>query len=262
MSAVAWSEETVQVAGTPVHYYCGGEGPPLLVLHGLDPNPAWLACHQALATHFRVYAPTHPGFGRTPLVPWMRRVSDLTLFYLWLLEEMGLERVLLLGHGLGGWVAADLAITCPHLVERLVLVDAAGVKPPHGEILDVFLLPWPEVQAALVATPTPEWQRHFGATSTPEEEERWETVLVALARLSWKPYLYDPRLPHVLPRLRCPTLIVWGREDRLLPLACGELYRERIAASRLVVLEACGHYPHVEQPQAFLEAVVPFLRPN
>jgi hypothetical protein len=81
-----WREESVSVAGIDVHFYRGGEGPPLVLLHGGDPNPGWLQHHQALAEQFSVYAPSHPGFGHTPGLAWIATIADMALFYLWFLE--------------------------------------------------------------------------------------------------------------------------------------------------------------------------------
>ena len=94
----SWTEDTVTVADTAVHIYRGGEGPPLLYLHGGGGNLGWLMHHDALAEHFTVYATSHPGFGRTPRPEWIGRVPDMTVFYLWLLDTLGLDRVHLVGH--------------------------------------------------------------------------------------------------------------------------------------------------------------------
>jgi pimeloyl-ACP methyl ester carboxylesterase len=90
--------------------------------------------------------------------------------------------------------------------------------------------------------------------------DRAEEALETLVRLCWKPYMHELRLPYLLPRLTCPTLIVWGREDAITPLECGDLYQKSIAGSRLAVLNACGHCPQLEQPQAFADVVRSFLR--
>ena len=79
------------------------------------------------------------------------------------------------------------------------------------------------------------------------------------ARLTWKPYMYNPRLAHVLPRVANATLIVWGREDRIVPVECGEQYRRLLPNATLTVLERCGHLPPLEQPEAFARLVLDFL---
>jgi pimeloyl-ACP methyl ester carboxylesterase len=257
-----WREESVTVAGIDVHFYRGGAGPPLVLLHGGEPNPGWLQHHQALAEQCSVYAPSHPGFGHTPGLAWITTISDMALFYLWFLEAVGLERVHLVGHDIGGWLAADMATACPQVVEHLVLVDAMGLKPQHSEILDIFLITLAAVRAHSFFDPhqVPEWQQLYGHSPTPPETDRAEAALETLVRLCWKPYMHELRLPSLLPRITRPTLIVWGRDDAIVPLECGELYQQYIPGSRLAVLDACGHCPQIEKPQAFAEVVRAFLR--
>jgi pimeloyl-ACP methyl ester carboxylesterase len=256
------AEETVAVAGIEVHFWRGGNGPPLLLLQDDGGNPQWLMHHQALAEHFTVYVPSHPGFGVTPRLQWLSRMDDLAVFYLWMLEKLGLQQVHLVGHAVGGWLAAQMATTCPQVVDRLVLVDAMGIKPQRGEILDLFLLPPQQVQAAAFYKPeqVPEWERLYGQPPTPEAANRAEDALEMRMRLCWKPYMHAPRLPFLLPRLQRPTLIIWGREDAIVPLECGELYQRGIAGAQLVVVQECGHCPPLEKPQAFIDTVLAFLR--
>ena len=119
------------------------------------------------------------------------------MFALWLLEELALCPVHLLGHGVGGWLAADVATLCPQVIERLVLVDAMGIKPHNTDILDIFLLTPAEVRARAFYDPAqvPEWERLYGNTPTAKEAERAEEALEMLMRICWKPYMYEPRLP-------------------------------------------------------------------
>lgn len=256
-----WKQETITVAGIEVHLARSGDGPPLLVLHDASNQPLDVHYLQALAAHFQVYVPCHPGFGVTPRLEWITSIADLAVFYLWLLEALGLQSVHLLGHAVSGWLVAEMATVCPHLVERLVLADAMGIKPQQGEIFDLFLHTPQENQARAFhnADQVPEWDRLYGQTLTPEATDRAEAGLEMLVRLCWKPYMHNPRLPFLLPRITQPTLIVWGRDDAIVPLECGQRYQQGIAGSRLVALDACGHYPHLERPQAFTDTVLAFL---
>jgi pimeloyl-ACP methyl ester carboxylesterase len=79
------------------------------------------------------------------------------------------------------------------------------------------------------------------------------------ARLTWKPYMHDPRLPHFLPRVTNPTLVLWGREDRVVPVECGEQYQRLLPNATLTVLEQCGHLPPIEHPDRVADLVTGFL---
>ena len=79
------------------------------------------------------------------------------------------------------------------------------------------------------------------------------------ARIAWKPYMHDPRLPALLRRLRLPTLIIWGQQDAIIPVNCGEIYQQNIRGSRSVIMDRCGHSPQEEKPQEFVNIVAEFL---
>ena len=255
-------EETITVGTTRVPVLVGGAGDPLLVLHGAGGNRGWLRWMDAVAERHTIYAPTHPGFGRSDAADWMEGIDDLARFYLWLLDVIGLRRVHLLGHSIGGWIAAEMATMCPHVIDRLVLVAPTGLKPEVGEILDIFYYPPEEIFPRTVfdAATIPERERLFGRPPTPEEAEIALRNREMTARLTWKPYMFNPRLPHFLPRVTAPTLLVWGREDGIVPVICGEQYRRLLPDATLRVLERCGHLPLIERPDEFAGLVLDFLR--
>jgi pimeloyl-ACP methyl ester carboxylesterase len=254
-------EEMIAVGETKVHVVMGGEGDPLLVLHGAGGNRGWRRWMDAVAERHTIYAPTHPGFGRSDPADWMESIEDLARFYLWFVDVMGFGTVRLLGHSIGGWTAAEMAAMCPGAFDRLVLVAPAGLKPEQGEILDVFYYPPAELLTYTVHDPAtiPEWAELFGGKPTPEAVEMATRNREMTARLTWKPYMFNPRLPHFLPRATMPALVVWGREDRIVPVICGEQYRRLLPRATLTVLERCGHLPPIEQPEAFARIVLDFL---
>ena len=254
--------QTVEVAGARIHLLRGGQGRPVVWLHSVEGNLGWLAHHRSLAQQFTVYAPTHPGFGLSERPPWLETMSDLARFYLWFLQEQGLEPVTLVGHFMGGWLAAEMAVMCPHVVDRLILVDAAGIKPHENEIADIFLLGQEETRRRAVVDleQALEYQELFPEDPSPEQRELQARNQEMAARLCWKPYMYDPSLPHLLPRLCVPALLIWGRDDAIAPLECGQLYQQAIPHSRLEVLDHCGHLPQIERPDEFTRLVVNFLQ--
>jgi len=261
MASIEPHEEMIAVGGIKVHTLIGGRGDPLLVLHGAGGSRGWRRWMARLAQRFTLYAPTHPGFGGSDAAEWMEGIGDLARFYLWFLDVAGLARPHLLGHSIGGWTAAEMAVTAPRAIDRLVLVAAAGLKPEQGEIRDIFYHTPSDLARMAVHDPAtvPEWDELFGRPPTPEQAESAVRNREMAARLTWRPYMHDPRLAHFLPRAAMPTLIVWGREDRIVPVTCGEQYRRLMPHATLHVLDRCGHQPPLEQPDAFATLVGRFL---
>lgn len=255
----------VTVGGAQIEVLKGGQGRPLVALHSIEGNLGWLPYHQELARHFTVYVPTHPGFAGSQRPPSLETFVDLSRFYLWILQELGLSRATLAGHFIGGWLAAEMAVMRPHAVDKLVLVDAAGIKPERGEVTDIFLhgIEGTRELSFHDAAQVRDYELYFKTPKSPEERERQTVNREAVTRYCWKPYAHDPILPLLLRRLTMPALIIWGREDRIVPLECAELYQAAIPNSRIAVIDKCGHFPQFEKPPEFNRAVADFLgRPN
>ena len=254
-------ERTISVGGVDVHVWVGGQGAPLLVLAGAGGNRGWTRSMARIAERFTVWAPTHPGFGTSGDAEWMEGIDDLARFYLWFIDAAGLGRPHLLGHSIGGWMAAEMAAMSPGSIDRLVLVAPVGLKPEAGEILDVFFYTPVQLRDLTVHDPKtiPEWEELFTRPPTPAEQEIALRNREMTARLTWKPYMHNPRLAQFLPRVSNPALIVWGREDRIVPVVCGEQYRRLLPNATLKVLEACGHLPPIEQPDVYARLVSDFL---
>ena len=261
-SSRTWTEESLEVAGTKLQIVKGGTGEPLLILHEEMGHPGWLRFHEALSGHYTLHIPSHPGFGKSERLDWIMSVRDMAGWYLEALDELGLDQVNVVGFSLGGWIAAEMATMCPHQFKRLVLVGAPGIRPPVGEIYDMFLVVGKEYIKAGFLDPanTDEFPQVCPDSPTPEQVELWEIAREEACRLSWKPYMHYPPLPYLLRRLkRLPTLIIWGRQDPIVPFSAAEVYHRSIMGSRLAVLEDCGHYPEIEKPDEFVKLVQEFL---
>ena len=256
-----YTDELIDVAGTRVQVLKGGSGAPVLFLHGAGGNPGWLPYHQALAQLYTVYAPSHPGYDRSSRPDWISTMTDMAHFYRQFIEALGIAPVHLMGSSMGGWLAAELVAMCPPYLKSLMLVDAAGLKPQVGEIAEILIVS-PDVTAKLRfydTTQVPDYERLVNRQLTPEERDvQWRNREMT-SRLCWKPYFHNPKLPGYLRGVTTPTLIVWGKQDAIMPVNCGELYQQALANATLHVIDRCGHSPAVEKPQEFLTTVGTFL---
>ena len=262
ISSASWTAAIIEAAGLKIELVKGGEGPPLLVLHDELGHPGWLQYHDALARQYTLHIPSHPGFGESDRPDWILGMRDMACWYLDALDDMGLQGVPVIGIGLGGWLAAEMATMCPQQFSRLVLVGAPGIKPPRGEIYDMFLVTARAYIAANYhdAENCPEYQELYGSDPTPEQAESWEVAREMASRLSWRPFMHSPSLPHLLRRLRgLPTLLAWGKQDAVVPLSAAEAYQASIPGAQLAVFDACGHHPEIEQAGAFVQRVLTFL---
>jgi len=256
-----YTDTLIEVAGIHVQLLQGGSGAPLLLLHGAGGSPGWLPYHQALAQQFTVYAPSHPGYDRSDRPDWISSMSDMAHFYRQFIEEINLAPVHLMGFSMGGWLAAELAAMCPPYVQSLTLVDAAGIKPQVGDIAEILMVSPDTTQKLRFYDPeqVPDYDTLVNRQLTPEEQERQWRNREMTSRLCWKPYFHNLNLAADLRGVKTPTLIVWGKQDAIIPVNCGELYQQALANATLHVIDRCGHIPALEKPQEFVQAVREFL---
>jgi len=259
-SAGTTTAERLSVRGVDLEVVRRGSGPPLLLLHGpqnVDPNAPFL---DLLGRHASILAPSHPGFGHSPRPPDFDTVYDLVHLYLDVLDGLAPAKVTLVGLSFGGWLAAEVAVACADRLDRLVLVDALGIKVSDREtpdILDVFNTAPAEVQRR-------SW--HDPARCAPDVNAMTDEQIVVHARnweslclYGWHPYMYNPQLRRWLRRIAVPTLVLWGASDDIVSPAYGRAYSDAIPGSRFALIEQAGHYPEVEQPQATAQRIAAFL---
>jgi pimeloyl-ACP methyl ester carboxylesterase len=255
---MAHRSEVLTVAGVRTHLMRGGRGAPLLVLPPEFASERWFPYHDALAAHFQVFAPDHLGFGRSERPEWLDDINDLVFHYVDLLDTLGLDRVSIIGISLGGWVAAEFAVAHPGRVERLVLVGASGLKVDGVERFDVFVHPIEQTLQHLFHDRSRAAQL-LPTDLGPEVIVRAYRESTTLARLTWNPYMYNPKLTRRLRRVTAPTLILWGANDTFLPPAHGEAYAQRIPNATLQTVAQCGHLVPFEQTEVFVRHVTAFL---
>ncbi|MGE5136528.1 MAG: alpha/beta fold hydrolase [Gemmatimonadota bacterium] len=259
-TAAGCRERDLDVRGIRVRLLSGGSGEPLLYLHGGGDLGQWTPALAALAGRYTVLRPDHPGFSASGDADGIDSVHELAFFYLDLLDELGLGRVMVVGHSLGGWLAADLATIEPGRVSKLVLVSAAGLRA--GEhIPDIFLLSAMELADLTHHTQEGraagrEWARQLA--DDPETHARYLRNRAALAHLGWNPYLHDPKLPRRLHRVTAPALVVWGARDGVFPVSCAHRWAGLLPAAELKIIPEAGHVPLEEQTGATVRAVLDF----
>ena len=261
----AFTDEVVTAAGVSVQLRRGGRGAPLLILHGELGVPGWLRAYARLAEHFTVYVPSLPGFGRSARPDWIVGVRDLAAWATWLVRDLQLSQPLpVIGFSLGGWLAAEIATMNPALFTKMVLVGAAGLQPEAGQVWDYFVHSNREAFARSFydGAKSPEYAQYYDRPWTAEEEAQAEQNREMAARLFWKPYMRSHTLAGLLGGIATPTLVVWGREDAIIPLEVCDRYVRAIPGATATVLDRCGHMPEMERPEAFVRAVLDFLAPR
>ncbi len=236
-----------------------GKARPILFLHpgiGIEAGAPVLS---ELARGGRVIAPSHPGFGASQLPKGMSTVDDLSYFYLDLLDQLDLRDVLVVGVGLGAWIAAEIAVKSSARLSHLVMANAVGIKVGDREtrdIVDIWSLTPEEFNALAYADPKL-GQRDY--KSLPEAESLAAARnREATGRFCWSPYMHNPKLKGRLHRIRIPTLFLWGTADRILSEKYGRAYCALIAGARFETIERAGHYPHIEQPEEFAHRALAF----
>lgn len=241
----------------------GGSGEPLLYLHsiqGLYGQEAFLA---ELTRTFTVYAPSHPGFEASVGLDHIDDVIDLTVYYNDFLDALGLETVHMLGHSLGGMIAAELAALTPHRVRKLVLVSPMGLWLDDQPIVDLFALTPAQLRGILWNDPDCETAKAMYAvaeTSQAQLEDYLRRMqhLATAGKFLWP--IPDKGLKKRIHRIKAPTHIVWGQSDRLMPPSYGLAFQRHIANSTLSVLDYCGHMPMYEDLNGFNRTVSAFLQ--
>ena len=244
-----WTESTTEVAGLRVRALQGGSGPAAVVLHHSSGNLGWIPFYEELARNFSVTVPDLPGYGQSERPAWARDPRDMAILIDRFLAREAPEGATLVGLGFGGFIAAELATMHQERLGALALVGAAGLQPEEGELLDQMLIDFPEYMTAGFRDEA-RYREFFGEEVAAEVRELWDFSREMTARLSWKPYMFNRRLPHLLPEVRTPTLVVAGGADQVVPLACARQYASLLPNAALEIVEGAGHYVDYEEPRA------------
>lgn len=258
------ADKTIAVFGQAIHYWDVGSGPVVVLVHGLGSRKEdWLPVLEPLAQKYRVLVPDQIGFGKSekPLLDYS--VQTYVDFLNEFLRQLKVEKTSLVGESLGGWISALYAVELGDgahltLVERLVLVDAAGLKQ------DALI---PNLNPSSLAAMRGVMESVFYDTSWLNDEALRKIFTDKLSvhdsytvrSFLGNPMIATERVDDRLGKIKTPTLVVWGKQDKLIPMAMGERYAAGIAGAKLVSFDKCGHVPPIEKTEEFLAAVTAFL---
>ena len=241
-----------------------GKGRPILFLHPghpagrVDPSARVI---ELLAQDARVIAPTHPGFGAGQAPRHLTTIDDLAYLYLDLMETLNLRNCVVVGASLGGWIAAEMAVKTTERMSHLVLADSVGIKAGDREardIADIYAMTDRQLAEIVYADP---------ARMMPNTKALPESELMLMARsreatgrYAWTPYMHNPKLKQRLHRVRIPALVLWGEADRVVTPDYGRAFAAALPDARFATIEGAGHFPHLEQPDAFAAQILEFLQ--
>jgi pimeloyl-ACP methyl ester carboxylesterase len=244
---VEFKKETLKINGVDTVVYSAGSGEPLLFLHG---GGTWHGYEFAKKwpEKFRVIHPHHPGFGESGDDPAMDTFNDYVMHYVELLDALKLDKVHLVGFSLGGYIAAQFASQHPERVKTLALVAPAGMRSAEYPTLDILSTPGDQI-VGMLASNFEVLKPWLPAGPDPDFIGARYRESATLARLLWeKPW--DPKFKRYLHRIKVPTLILWGDEDKLVPLQHAELWKQALPNAKVQIFKGAGHLLLDEKPEA------------
>lgn len=280
MAVVEGERRTTTIHGHEVTYRMGGEGPVVLLIHGMaGSSSTWVPALEHLAPHVTYIAPDLPGHGRSA-----KPRSDYSLgahasFLRDLLVTLGHERATIVGQSLGGGVAMQFAYQFPQRVERLALVGAGGLGEEVNPVLRLLALPGVDLLLPFVFQPwirelsrlAGEWTKYIGMEPTTATTEMWRAYASLTDPETRSAFVHTLKavIDHRGQRVSAhdklylaqdlPTLIVWGSDDPIIPVSHAQAALESLPGSRVEILEGLGHFPHSEDPYRFSKLLVDFV---
>jgi pimeloyl-ACP methyl ester carboxylesterase len=241
-----FTKDTLTIDGVKTVVYSAGKGDPVVVFHGAGTADGFDFA-EPLADRFRVIVPYHPGFGESGDDPSFTDLHDYVMHYLELFDALSIDKLRLIGLSLGGHLAARFASEHGHRLVKLAMIAPAGMVVPGHPALDILSTPGEELLGLLVS------DFEILKKRLPEKPDldfiaaRYREA-TTYARLFWeKPN--DLRLARYLHRVKTPTMIVWGEQDKLIPVQHLEIWRKHLPHAETKVVAGAGHLVHLEKPE-------------
>ncbi len=273
-------QKELSIHGKRLKYRLGGQGPLLLLIHGMAGSATtWKQVMPALSEHFTLLAPDLLGHGHSEKSKGDYSLGSMASTLRDLIIGLGYERATVVGQSYGGGVAMQFAYQYPELCERLVLVDAGGLGKEVNPLLRMLTLPGSEALLLVACAPPVRhiveaigravfWKKLQNAPVIPELWRSYASLGDVQARRAFLRTLravIDPRGQAVSANDKLylaagiPTLIIWGENDRIIPVEHAHAAHEAIPGSWLEIIEGVGHYSHCEAPDRFVTALTEFI---
>lgn len=251
--------KTFKAPKAEIHLLEGGSGPDLLFLHGaggIDASNPFLA---ALAEKYHVYAPLLPGFGESEESTEIRTMLDFTLHSHDVMSGLGLDKPVVVGHSMGGMIAAEMAAVAPNDIDKLCLISSAGLWLDEHPIPDVFATMPYELPELLFHDPEAGAAMMTAGADFSDPEFLTAFLIQNARQLGMAGKILFPvpdrGLSERLYRIKAKTVLIWGESDKLIAMPYGEAFDKAIADSELVKIPEAGHMVMVEQTPAVLAAI-------
>jgi len=238
-----------------------GKGPPLLMLHGEDGYELNADLIEQFSSRFEVFLPRMPGFGKSTLPDTIRNIDDIAYLWLDLIDHYKLQNVTVLGASVGAWLALEIATKNSARIGKMVLAGAVGVKfggAYDRDIADIYFHAADRVRAMRFYDPAKDPQADMTGY-TKAQAFAVARQREAIVKLCWEPYMHNPALRRRLNRAPPPTLVVWGAKDGMTPPKYGRALARSLPDASFVSIARAGHFPHIEQPELFAQALDSFL---
>ena len=242
------THNTCRVGNVNLNLHRAGQGAPILFLHGAGGISEWTSFFKNLSQTHDVWAPDHPGFGLSDDPSFINNMSDLVIFYLDFLDTHAPKGGFhLVGHSMGGWLAAEIAAQNAQHVNSLTLISSAGLQLEGVPMGDIFIWSAEESVKKLIFDPIIQ-EKRLNYQPTPEEAEIIAKNKFTFAKLARQPRLFNPELKNRLNRIKVPAQIIWGEHDGLIPKEYAKLWSKALNTDTCTVLSQCSHSPANEKP--------------
>jgi len=249
-------EKNIEINGVKIFTRIAGEGDPFLILHGWGASSkSWIKIQEKLSENFKVFSLDFPGFGKSDLPPSAWEVQDYVHLVLDYAKEIELKKFHLLGHSFGGRVCIKLAAQFPEKIDKLFLIDTAGIKVKNGLKIRLAKI---IVSFLSIFKIIPGFK--FGRKIFYRFVLRQTDYLKArgVMKETFKKVIREDLTP-LLKKITAPTLIVWGEKDKMTPIKDAYLIKQKIKNSKLEIFD-CGHSPHLDMEDVLVKTILDFLK--